>query len=305
MQKRLWQAMVLILTQCFLALAPQVAKAEIAFSIYNEEPVVSNQDTLVNRPLIVWIHGCNQQVNNFVAITNIVEKTKHLNPVIIAPFQKDTMTMLKCWNFLSDEMTKRDGKYLQAITKEVQKHIDSGLVDPNRVFVGGFSSGAAYAGHLALCFPDMFKGALLHSGSVFDSSEGMISRSGLRKGALKALACASESKSPRRLKNLLYVHGKKDLVLPYALSFKAFAQAVHYMDYLDDSLPNQSYDVKREQHKDKFDFSAKFADGTALEFILVENMSHRWSGSLPGAGFSSPETISSVDTFLNMTNQLQ
>jgi pimeloyl-ACP methyl ester carboxylesterase len=38
-------------------------------------------------------------------------------------------------------------------------------VDPSRVFVGGFSGGARVAMRLALAYPDLFRGALLNSGS--------------------------------------------------------------------------------------------------------------------------------------------
>jgi pimeloyl-ACP methyl ester carboxylesterase len=38
-------------------------------------------------------------------------------------------------------------------------------IDPERVYVGGFSGGSRVAMHLALSYPDVFRGALLNSGS--------------------------------------------------------------------------------------------------------------------------------------------
>lgn len=296
-------ALILLLTHSLLLVVSQAARADILYKYYNQN-IVSERDTAVKRPLLLWIHGCHQKPDNFVAITDIVEKTKALNPIIIAPYQDSKMNVLDCWNFFSDEMQKRDGRFMKVI-KEVQKYIDSGEADPERIFVGGFSSGAIFAQHLILCFPEIFKGALLHSGGPFDAGDGMMSNKGVGDGAKKALACASTNINQRRLKNILFVHGQRDPILSWKLSLKAFGQAINYIDQIDDMTDNQSYEVKQSHDEQKLDVSVKFQDGTALEFIRIEKMWHRWSGSLPGSGFSSPETMSSVDAFLNMTNNLK
>ncbi len=297
-------ALILLLTHSLMLLTSQKAQADILYKYYNLNTNVSERDTAIKRPLILWIHGCRQETDKFVAITDIVEKTKFLNPIIIAPYQDSKLNILKCWNFFSDEMQKRDGEFMD-VTKEIQKHIDSGEADPERIFIGGFSSGAIFAQHLALCFPEMFKGALLHSGGPFDYNRGMKSKDGVRAGAEEALACASTNLSKRKLKNILYFHGKKDHILPWMSGLSGFAQAVHYFDLNDDTEANHSFDFKKSQDQEKLDIAVKFPDGTALEFVRIENMSHRWSGSLPGSAFSSPETMSSVDAFLNMTNNLK
>lgn len=303
MKTRFW-ALTLFLTHSLVLLISQAAQADILYKYYNQNSSVSERDTSVKRPLILWIHGCRQEADHFVAVTDIIEKTKSLNPIIIAPYQDSKLNVLKCWNFFSDEMQKRDGEFM-AVVKEIKKHIDSGEADPDRIFIGGFSSGAIFAQHLALCFPEVFKGALLHSGGPFDYNKGMKSKEGVAVGAREALACASTNLSQRKLKNILYFHGKKDHILPWKSGLSGFVQAVHYFDLNDDANANHSFEFKQSLDQEKLDLAVKFSDGTALEFVRIENMSHRWSGSRPGSAFSSPETMSSVDAFLNMTNNLK
>lgn len=303
---RQWQILTLLLACSIFFIVPQAGAIEIAYSYYNENTHVSNQNAEPKRPLILWIHGCRQSDEKFVDVTDIVEKTKHLNPLIIAPFQESKVNLLKCWNFTSSEMQKRDGEFMQVID-EVKRHIESGEVDSNRVFVGGFSSGAMFANHLALCFPDIFKGALIHSGAPFDVA-GSMSSSGARDHVKDALSCAgaaSQNGEPavHRLKTLFYIHGKKDKVVPTFMGRHAFEQSVLYMDALDDDKLNSSF---RATHLTSHEgYSIRFGNGSSTNYIEIENMSHRWSGSKPGSDFSSPETLSSVDVFLKLTNQLQ
>lgn len=302
--KTYFWALILLLTHSLMLLTSKAAQADILYEYYNQNTSVSERDTSVKRPLILWIHGCRQKADTFVAVTDIIEKTKSLNPIIIAPYQDSKLNVLKCWNFFSDEMQKRDGEFM-AVIKEVQKHIDSGEADPERIFVGGFSSGAIFAQPLVLCFPELFKAALLHSGGPFDYRKAMNSKEGVVTGAKEALACASTHLNQRRLKNILYFHGKKDHILPWRSGLSGFVQAVHYFDLNDDTEANHSFEFKQSLDQEKLNIAVKFPDGTALEFVRIENMSHRWSGSHPGSAFSSPETMSSVDMFLNMTNNLK
>nr|WP_295901994.1 PHB depolymerase family esterase [uncultured Bdellovibrio sp.] len=298
---RLWQFLLLI---CSIVMATSQAGAlEIAYSYFNESATVSNQDASVKRPLLLWIHGCNQTDEKFVDVTDIVEKTKHLNPLIIAPYQVSKMNLLKCWNFTSSEMQKRDGDFMQVVD-EVKKHIEAGEVDPNRIFVGGFSSGAMFANHLALCFPDVFKGALIHSGAPFDVT-GSMTIDSARANVQEALTCAgaNSSSNTHRLKTLFYIHGRKDKVVPTFMGRNAFAQSVLYMDSLDDRQFNSSYKATHLIGQDGY--SVRFADGSSTSYIEIENMSHRWSGSKPGSDFSSPSTLSSIDVFLRLTDNLQ
>lgn len=286
------QMLTWILKIAILLLSLQAqATSEIFYSYYNENPATSIQSGAVKRPLLLWIHGCRQSAREFVDVTDVIEKTKHLNPLIIAPYQKSKMNVLKCWNFASNEMQKRDGDFMQVV-QEIQRHIQSGEVDANRIYVGGFSSGAIFANRLAQCFPDIFKGALIHSGAPFS----------LRKGAEEALQCGAETEI-KRLKTLFYIHGEKDKVVPTFFGRKAFEQSVLYMDYLDDRTPNASYEVARLE--DGVGYRISYKDGSLTQFIEIKDMSHRWSGSKPGSDFSSPETVSSIDLFLQVTRQLQ
>lgn len=280
-----------------------MAAIELDYHYYNYQK--KSTSTAVNwrdikRPLIVWIHGCNQTPDRFVEISNVVAETAHLNPIIMAPNSKSKLNVLKCWNFLSQEMKHRDGEYM-TIINEIQQLIDSGAVDPRRVFIGGFSSGAIFANHLALCYPDIFKGALIHSGGPFDASGSMTANSA-RANAQDAINCAGPS-TKVQLKTLFYVHGEKDKVVLPILGRNAFEQAVTYFDTIDDRKVNDS---ALTVYHNLFDgLSVNYSQGVSIHHLEVAGMKHRWSGSLPGSNFSSPGTVNVIQLFLNITNSLR
>lgn len=284
------------------ALSNRAQASDMTYSYYNYNPkTISKEWTKKNkRPLLLWIHGCNQSDKNFVEITDIVAKTKAINPIILAPHQKSKWNFLKCWNFLSSQMQSRDGEFMN-IVKEVEKLISSGVVDPERVFVGGFSSGGMFANHLALCFPDVFKGALVHSGGPFKVAGG-ISADSARENAKGALMCAGVAKGVR-LKTLLYIHGEKDKVVIARLGRNAFEQSVEYLDYLDDGRFNQSTSTVFRNGYDGV--SVYYPNDKSTHFIEIANMGHRWSGSKAGSRFSSPDTLSAIDAFLEATLDLK
>ncbi|MFM6930522.1 MAG: alpha/beta hydrolase family esterase [Bdellovibrio sp.] len=270
----------------------------ITYAYYNQQPKISLW-SLRKRPLIVWIHGCRQTERKFVEFSQIVEKTQLLDPLIIAPEIESGLNPMKCWNFFSKDMKTREGKFM-TIIEEIKKHIDSGEVDPERVFVGGFSSGAAFANHLALCFPDVFKGALIHSGAPFQLSNGF-SAASAEKGVHEALKCA-ENAGPHKLKTMLYVHGTLDPILPFFLGKNAFKQSIAYFDYQDDGVRNNSVIENTKTAENETDVT--FSNQVSTHFIEISGMSHRWSGSKSGSAFSSPNTQSAIDSFLKLTSQL-
>lgn len=61
----------------------------------------------------------------------------------------------------ADVLNRREPLAILAAHDVMQRH----RVDPQRVYVGGFSGGSRVALRLALAFPDLFRGALLDAGS--------------------------------------------------------------------------------------------------------------------------------------------
>lgn len=291
----------LLLLFNFLALSSQ-ALAKLAYTYYNYNPLEQNSTNTATekRPVLIWIHGCRQTQQEFVDVTDIVAKTKHLNPIIIAPEKNTSINLTKCWNFLSDKMKKRDGEYME-IVQEVKTLIKTGIADSNRIFVAGFSSGAMFANHLALCFPEVFKGALIHSGAPYNVSASLSSQ-GAKYTAYQAIQCAGPLKEVQ-LKTIFYIHGEKDNVVSPNLGRYAFEQAVQYFDYLDDRRFNESL---TQLYRNSYGgLSAVYPNQISVHHLEVPNLTHRWSGSKPGANFSSPLTVSAVDIFLNLTEQLK
>lgn len=275
--------------------------SEVIFQYYNfQKSPRSEWNKPHARPVLVWIHGCRQSPEDFVEYTDILEKTEASKPIIIAPHPSNKINVFKCWNFLSKEMRSRHGDFME-IVNEVQDLINKGHADPERIYIGGFSSGAILANHIALCYPDIFKGALIHSGTAFNTRNSMNPNSA-RNRVVEAIGCSLPS-NIFRLQNLIYIHGAKDKVVRTTLGASAYAQAIEYFDFWDDGQLNYSYILKGD---DSLGIqSAQFAKDLRAVYLNIPNMGHRWSGSKAGSAFSSPDTLNAVDLFLTLIDDLK
>lgn len=286
---------VVILSSVFLCNPAQGAEFHW---LEDTPPVLSAelQQAVPKRPLILWLHGCTQNALEFLKATELVEKTSKLKPFIVTPQNASWLSPLRCWNFFSREMFSRSGEAMRVVS-QIKEWINTGRVDPRRVYVGGYSSGATYTQHLAFCYPDVFKGALIHSGGPFDYF------GSVHAGLQKALRCAgSEGLQGRQLKTLIYIHGTEDLVVPLRLGRRAAEQGGGYLDYLDDGLPN--YSLRRKVINRWGGISSFYRNGYSIHQVEIQGLGHRWSGSKSG-WFPSPYTYPAVDIFLEFTRNLQ
>jgi hypothetical protein len=87
----------------------------------------------------------------------------YIPPDWIAPLEKHGMIFVTAANSgnTADILQRRNPLALLGAYNIMQRY----AVDPNRVYVGGMSGGSRVALRIALSYPDLFRGAFLHSGS--------------------------------------------------------------------------------------------------------------------------------------------
>lgn len=151
-------------------------------------------------PLVVMLHGCTQDPDDFAAGTNMNRLAEEQLCCVLYPAQPMTANSAKCWNWFKAEDQQREGgepAILAAMTRQV---IDTHGLDASRVYVAGLSAGAAMATTLAMTYPDLFAAVGVHSGlphgvaqSLPDALAAMQGGTGpLGGGAARASGWASE-----------------------------------------------------------------------------------------------------------------
>ncbi len=115
-------------------------------------------------PLIVMLHGCTQNPDDFARGTRMNVLAQRTGALVLYPAQAQRSNNSRCWNWFQPGDQRREGgepALLAAMTRHI---IARHSVDPRRVHVTGLSAGGAMAAILGREYPDLYASIGVHSG---------------------------------------------------------------------------------------------------------------------------------------------
>ncbi|MCQ6276913.1 PHB depolymerase family esterase [Bacillus sp. V3B] len=148
---------------------------------------VPNGSTKENSlPLVVMLHGCEQDPDQFAEETKMNQLAEKENFIVLYPTMNrwynplfDTphkFNLAGCWNWFLDENQHRGKGLPKNIVDMIYgaernvKDNNNFSIDWNKVYAAGFSSGGAMACILGVTYPDIFSGIAVCSGLPYQAA---------------------------------------------------------------------------------------------------------------------------------------
>ncbi len=133
--------------------------------------------------LILMLHGCTQNPDDFAAGTNMNAVAEIHGLLVVYPHQTRASNASACWNWFEEGHQRRDTGEPGILAGMTRQLISEFGIDKTQVFVAGLSAGAAMAVIMAKTYPDLFHGVGVHSGLAYQSAGNVMSAMAAMRGS--------------------------------------------------------------------------------------------------------------------------
>jgi len=235
-------------------------------------------------PLIVMLHGCGQDADDFANGTGMNELAEQAGCLVLYPEQSADANWNRCWNWFQGANHERDRGEPALIAGATRQIMAEYAVDARRVSVAGLSCGGAMAVILGRTYPDIYSAVGCHSGLAHGSAtDGYGAMLAMRDGAdLGAMSGVISGAATASVVPIIVFHGDADDTVHHRNSGAVVRQSIesylaHFPHHRQHMATSEETGVAggraftRSVHLGK--------DGTiVVEQWTVHGSAHAWSG---------------------------
>ncbi len=228
-------------------------------------------------PLVVMLHGCTQDPEDFAAGTGMNDLAEELGFLVVYPAQSQAANMSRCWNWFNVGEQQRNGgepSLIAGITREVMQTY---AVRADQVYVAGLSAGGACASIMGATHPDLFAAIGVHSGLACGAARDVPS-------AFSAMKQGSPGRGGKSPVPTIVFHGDSDQTVhpANAESVIAHSKARATLDAIEVEGEANGRSYTRTTHVD--------GEGRVLlEQWSLHGAGHAWSGGNAAGSYTDPK----------------
>ena len=155
-------------------------------------------------PLVVMLHGCKQDPDDFAAGTGFNLLAEQTPCLVLYPAQVQSANVSSCWNWFGASDQQRGQGEPAIIAGMTQQVIDDYGIDAAQVYVAGLSAGGAMAVIMGRTYPELYAAIGIHSGLPYGAAHDLPS-------ALAAMKQGSAASTHAKAAlPLIVFHGERD-----------------------------------------------------------------------------------------------
>jgi poly(hydroxyalkanoate) depolymerase family esterase len=254
-------------------------------------------------PLIVMLHGCRQDAEDFAAGTRMNVLADRETFFVLYPEQGSAAHPLNCWNWFEPPDQERDKGEPSIIAGITEKVIAEHNIDADRVYVAGMSAGGAMTTIMVAAYPDLYAAIGVHSGLEYKAADDSVTALKVQKtggpdpnqqGHNAFLSARPET----RVLPTIVFHGEKDAVVNVVNGHQTLSQWAQTNDYADDGSENDSItdepaEVLQEQTPEGYHYlryAYENSEGyVIMEKWVIQELGHGWSGGDAEGSYTDPK----------------
>ncbi|WP_313917512.1 PHB depolymerase family esterase [Tahibacter sp.] len=237
------------------------------------------------RPLIVMLHGCTQDADDFARGTRMNEYADRHGCYVLYPIQDGVANPQRCWRWFETANQARgrgEPSILAGMTTQLAGEYG---VDPARIYVAGLSAGAAMAMVLGETYPDVFAALAIHSGLPLGAARDVPSAFAAMAGRSKPHARTNAAQHSTRPVPGIVIHGDADRMVAPGNGDAVVRQLRERYEHSAGSALVLRSTTEPTHARSGF----HTADGRlVIEQWSVRNGGHAWAGGASAGSYTDP-----------------
>jgi len=252
-------------------------------------------------PLIVLLHGCKQDAQDFAHGTAMNALAEQHGFMVLYPEQIAKANSQMCWNWFEpghQQLGRGEPGMIAALTQHILGSHQAGngdrtlaIADPSRVYIAGLSAGGAMAAVVAGLYPDVFAALGVHSGLPAGAAQNLLS-------AFAAMRLGAKGEGVSALPTIVF-HGYADKTVHPDNGENISDAAVAAFKASGLPLLKQSSAVGDNKAQNAERVTYRGDDGLSyVEHWQINEGPHAWSGGDAKGSYTDPDGPSASEAML-------